>query len=235
AVESRGRRTPSSNCSRWEAELDLGRLGHNGPAAWRATLIFTSISLGLKRSPLPNQWAGESSRSLHVHLCEFGNVQTPVSNEGYQERLSRLEGDKESLVLQVSVLTDQVEAQGEKIRDLESNLEEHQHKLDSTEEMLQQELLRRTSLETQKLDLMDEVSYLKLKLVGMEEQQQGNREDKQQKAEVRGEERAWDGGGGPRPYSHSGDLPRQLPEAEPPQIGDSVLSVDGKGLLVGCH
>uniref|UniRef100_A0A667ZY86 PPFIA binding protein 2 n=1 Tax=Myripristis murdjan TaxID=586833 RepID=A0A667ZY86_9TELE len=31
------------------------------------------------------------------------------------------------------------------------------------------ELLSRTSLETQKLDLMDEVSYLKLKLVGMEE------------------------------------------------------------------
>jgi len=38
----------------------------------------------------------------------------------------------------VSVLTDQVEAQGEKIRDLESSLEEHHHKLISTEEMLQQ-------------------------------------------------------------------------------------------------
>ncbi|XP_022601951.1 liprin-beta-2 isoform X6 [Seriola dumerili] len=35
--------------------------------------------------------------------------------------------------------------------------------------MLQQELISRTSLETQKLDLMDEVSYLKLKLVSMEE------------------------------------------------------------------
>lgn len=39
---------------------------------------------------------------------------------------------------QVSVLTDQVEAQGAKISDLESSLVEHQHKLDSTEEMLQQ-------------------------------------------------------------------------------------------------
>lgn len=38
----------------------------------------------------------------------------------------------------MSVLTDQVEAQGEKIRDLESSLEEHHHKLNSTEEMLQQ-------------------------------------------------------------------------------------------------
>eukprot|EP00063_Salmo_salar_P007727 XP_013982562.1 PREDICTED: liprin-beta-2-like isoform X4 [Salmo salar] len=37
--------------------------------------------------------------------------------------------------------------------------------------MLQQELLSRTSLESQKLDLMGEVSYLKLKLVDMEEKQ----------------------------------------------------------------
>uniref|UniRef100_A0A672ZWQ8 PPFIA binding protein 2 n=1 Tax=Sphaeramia orbicularis TaxID=375764 RepID=A0A672ZWQ8_9TELE len=103
------------------------------------------------------------SVSLQVNLC------SPSNNETYQERLLRLEGDKESLVLQVSVLTDQVEAQGEKIRDLESSLEEHRQKLSSTEEMLQQELMSRTSLETQKLDLMDEVSYLKLKLVSMEE------------------------------------------------------------------
>uniref|UniRef100_A0AAQ6A5V3 SAM domain-containing protein n=1 Tax=Amphiprion ocellaris TaxID=80972 RepID=A0AAQ6A5V3_AMPOC len=102
---------------------------------------------------------------LQVSVC------SPTNNETYQERLLRLEGDKESLVLQVSVLTDQVEAQGEKIRDLESSLEEHRQKLASTEEMLQQELISRTSLETQKLDLMDEVSYLKLKLVGMEEKQ----------------------------------------------------------------
>ncbi|XP_039605787.1 liprin-beta-2b isoform X10 [Polypterus senegalus] len=110
------------------------------------------------------------------------HLRSPVNNETYQERLSRLEGDKESLVLQVSVLTDQVEAQGEKIRDLESSLEEHHHKLNSTEEMLQQELLSRTSLETQKLDLIDEVSNLKLKLVGMEKEQR-DCEHKQHKAE----------------------------------------------------
>jgi hypothetical protein len=36
------------------------------------------------------------------------------------------------------VLTDQVEAQGEKIRDLEFCLEEHREKLNATEEMQQQ-------------------------------------------------------------------------------------------------
>ncbi|XP_032077224.1 liprin-beta-1 isoform X3 [Thamnophis elegans] len=100
------------------------------------------------------------NQMINGHLSANGDV--------YQERLSRLESDKESLVLQVSVLTDQVDAQGEKIRDLELSLEENREKLNSTEEMLQQELLSRTSLETQKLDLMAEVSNLKLKLTAVE-------------------------------------------------------------------
>uniref|UniRef100_A0A8C3D116 PPFIA binding protein 2 n=1 Tax=Cairina moschata TaxID=8855 RepID=A0A8C3D116_CAIMO len=111
------------------------------------------------------------------------NHHSSTNNETYQERLARLEGDKESLILQVSVLTDQVEAQGEKIRDLEICLEGHQLKLNATEEMLQQELLSRTSLETQKLDLMAEVSDLKIKLVGMEKEQ-SEYEEKQNKAEA---------------------------------------------------
>ncbi|XP_034501829.1 liprin-beta-1 isoform X8 [Ailuropoda melanoleuca] len=99
---------------------------------------------------------------------QMTNGHLPGNGEVYQERLARLENDKESLVLQVSVLTDQVEAQGEKIRDLEFCLEEHREKLSATEEMLQQELLSRTSLETQKLDLMAEISNLKLKLTAVE-------------------------------------------------------------------
>ncbi|XDV53058.1 hypothetical protein PO909_021661 [Leuciscus waleckii] len=121
----------------------------------------------------------------HFTWLKKVNLQSSSNNETYQERLARLEGDKESLVLQVSVLTDQVEAQGEKIRDLESSLEEHHHKLISTEEMLQQELFSRTSLETQKLELVDEVSYLKLKLVGMEEEHNHiDEENKHHKAEA---------------------------------------------------
>ncbi|XP_071466137.1 liprin-beta-1 isoform X8 [Marmota flaviventris] len=99
---------------------------------------------------------------------QMTNGYLPGNGDVYQERLARLENDKESLVLQVSVLTDQVEAQGEKIRDLEFCLEEHREKLNATEEMLQQELLSRTSLETQKLDLIAEISNLKLKLSAVE-------------------------------------------------------------------
>uniref|UniRef100_A0A8C6P5R6 PPFIA binding protein 1a n=1 Tax=Nothobranchius furzeri TaxID=105023 RepID=A0A8C6P5R6_NOTFU len=92
----------------------------------------------------------------------------------YQERLSRLESDKECLILQVSVLTDQVEVQGEKIRDLDKSLEHHREKLNAAEELLQQELLNRTALETQKLELMTEVSSLKLKLTALEHNHRGN-------------------------------------------------------------
>lgn len=45
-------------------------------------------------------------------------------------------------IVQVSVLTDQVEVQGEKIRDLETCLEHRQQKLNATEELLQQVTLQ---------------------------------------------------------------------------------------------
>ncbi|XP_043980507.1 liprin-beta-1b isoform X4 [Gambusia affinis] len=114
------------------------------------------------RCQIPDSTADSLVEWLHGNLSN-GHISLG-GGDHYQERLSRLEGDKESLVLQVSVLTDQVEAQGEKIRDLDICLDEHREKLNATEEMLQQELLCRTALETQKLELMSEVSNLKLKL-----------------------------------------------------------------------
>ncbi|XP_078805011.1 liprin-beta-1b isoform X8 [Oryzias latipes] len=122
------------------------------------------------RCQIPDSTADSVVEWLNGHLSN-GHVSVG-GGDHYQERLSRLENDKESLVLQVSVLTDQVEAQGEKIRDLDLCLEEHREKLNATEEMLQQELLCRTALETQKLELMSEVSNLKLKLNSIEKEKQ---------------------------------------------------------------
>ncbi|KAM9311470.1 liprin-beta-1 [Gastrophryne carolinensis] len=118
------------------------------------------------RCQVPDSTAESLIEWLQSQMVLNGHI--TGSADIYQERLGRLENDKESLVLQVSVLTDQVEAQGEKIRDLEFCLEEHREKLNATEEMLQQELLSRTALETQKLDLMAEISTLKLKLAAVE-------------------------------------------------------------------
>ncbi|MEQ2229591.1 Liprin-beta-1 [Ilyodon furcidens] len=120
------------------------------------------------RCQIPDSTADSLVEWLHGNLSN-GHISL-AGGDHYQERLSRLEGDKESLVLQVSVLTDQVDAQGEKIRDLDVCLDEHREKLNATEEMLQQELLCRTALETQKLQLMSEVSNLKLKLNSLEKE-----------------------------------------------------------------
>ncbi|XP_068458662.1 liprin-beta-1b isoform X7 [Clinocottus analis] len=114
------------------------------------------------RCQIPDSTADSLVEWLHGHLSN-GHISLSGADH-YQERLSRIESDKESLVLQVSVLTDQVEAQGEKIRDLDLCLDEHRDKLNATEEMLQQELRCRTALENQKLELISEVSNLKLKL-----------------------------------------------------------------------
>ncbi|XP_047207068.1 liprin-beta-1b isoform X2 [Girardinichthys multiradiatus] len=120
------------------------------------------------RCQIPDSTTDSLVEWLHGNLSN-GHISLG-GGDHYQERLSRLEGDKESLVLQVSVLTDQVDAQGEKIRDLDICLDEHREKLNATEEMLQQELLCRTALETQKLQLMSEVSNLKLKLNSLEKE-----------------------------------------------------------------
>ncbi|XP_061770107.1 liprin-beta-1-like isoform X2 [Nerophis ophidion] len=103
----------------------------------------------------------------------------------HQERLTRLESDKECLVLQVSVLTDQVEVQGEKIRDLDNCLERHREKLCATEELLQKELLTRSALEAQKLELQTEVSSLKLKLSTVEREHRDNEGLYQELSELR--------------------------------------------------
>lgn len=51
--------------------------------------------------------------------------------------IQRLEKDKQSLTLQVSVLSDQVEAQSEKIRELEYYNNERRLRLQAAEEMLE--------------------------------------------------------------------------------------------------
>ncbi|KAL5007504.1 hypothetical protein ScPMuIL_016310 [Solemya velum] len=88
--------------------------------------------------------------------------------ENADDRVQKLESDKQSLMLQVNVLTEQVDAQGEKIHELELHVDEKRDKLLHIEEMLQSELLTRSSQETYKLDLMAEISSLKIKLASVD-------------------------------------------------------------------
>ncbi|XP_055691912.1 liprin-beta-1 isoform X4 [Lutzomyia longipalpis] len=84
------------------------------------------------------------------------------------ERLRRLQSDKESLALQVQVLSEQVAAQNEKISDLERMLTEKTQLLSNADDLLHREMLSRSSLETQKLELMSAMSELKLQQAALE-------------------------------------------------------------------
>ncbi|XP_047545402.1 liprin-beta-1 [Vanessa atalanta] len=80
-----------------------------------------------------------------------------------EDRVRRLEADKESLQLQVQVLSEQVAAQTEKMADLERSLHDTRQRLDDTEQRLQKEMLQRSSLETQKLELLSKLSEVRLR------------------------------------------------------------------------
>jgi chromosome segregation ATPase len=64
-------------------------------------------------------------------------LQQPSLNSDVEERLRRLEADKDSLQLQVTVLTEQIEVQTDKISDLEKLLDEKKRQLSNAEDMLQ--------------------------------------------------------------------------------------------------
>ncbi|XP_026747356.1 liprin-beta-1 isoform X2 [Trichoplusia ni] len=80
-----------------------------------------------------------------------------------EDRVRRLEADKESLHLQVQVLSEQIAAQSEKMSDLERALQDARQRLDDSEQRLQKEMLQRSSLETQKLELLSKLSEVRLR------------------------------------------------------------------------
>ncbi|XP_013185764.2 liprin-beta-1 isoform X3 [Amyelois transitella] len=86
----------------------------------------------------------------------------PYKNDA-EDRVRRLEVDKESLQLQVQVLSEQIAAQNEKMGDLERSLNEARQRLDDAEQRLQKEMLQRSSLETQKLELLSKLSEVRLR------------------------------------------------------------------------
>ncbi|CAG4941335.1 unnamed protein product [Colias eurytheme] len=86
----------------------------------------------------------------------------PFKNDA-EDRVRRLEADKESLQLQVQVLSEQIAAQTEKMTDLERSLHDARQRLDDTEQRLQKEMLQRSSLETQKLELLSKLSEVRLR------------------------------------------------------------------------
>ncbi|XP_075214316.1 liprin-beta 1 isoform X2 [Lycorma delicatula] len=109
----------------------------------------------------PHGVHGLPSSLCHCDQQFLFRYHSKVPNETTNEQVRRLESDKESLSLQVTVLNDQIDAQSEKINDLEKALVEQKKQLTNAEDLLQREILTRSSLETQKLELLAVVSELK--------------------------------------------------------------------------
>ncbi|XP_043522886.1 liprin-beta-1 isoform X2 [Frieseomelitta varia] len=85
-----------------------------------------------------------------------------------EERLKKLENERGALLMEVSVLSEQVDAQSNKIQELENMLREKKDTLRRMEEALQKEVLSRSALETQKLELLSSLSEMKLKQASLE-------------------------------------------------------------------
>ncbi|VBB30579.1 unnamed protein product, partial [Acanthocheilonema viteae] len=117
----------------------------------------------LCRAPRAGSWTSRSpSPSMSTVSCpEYPEL---------QEKLHRLAMARDSLSLQVTILTEQVGAQKEKIRDLENLLATKANNLDSTEELLQERIDSNGDLESKKMDLLAEVSNLKLKYATLEKE-----------------------------------------------------------------
>ncbi|XP_058788608.1 liprin-beta-1 isoform X3 [Phymastichus coffea] len=85
-----------------------------------------------------------------------------------EERLRKLENERSALHMEISILSEQVDAQSTKIIELENALQEKKDVMRQMEESLQKEVLSRSALETQKLELLTSLSEMKLRQASLE-------------------------------------------------------------------
>ncbi|XP_030844891.1 liprin-beta-1 isoform X2 [Strongylocentrotus purpuratus] len=108
----------------------------------------------------------DSTRQYIVRL--LGDKKELATSPGSHEKMKRLEGDKDSLQLQVNVLTDQLEAQNEKIEELEYACAKKSKQLADSETKLLQESEIHCELEQSQQNYAIEASKLKARLDSVE-------------------------------------------------------------------
>ncbi|KAH8258827.1 hypothetical protein KR038_010248 [Drosophila bunnanda] len=100
-------------------------------------------------------------------------LETHIPRQDSDERMRRLQRDKEGLALQYQMLAERVSEQADKIIELEGLITEKTQQLCSKEELLQRQMISRSALETQKLELMSALSELKLHRTALEQVSDG--------------------------------------------------------------
>lgn len=89
-------------------------------------------------------------------------------SESSDERYRQLQVEKDALAFQIQILSEQVNLQNEKINELERLLNEKNRLIANAEDILQREMLARSSLETKKLELLSTISELNLRNAALE-------------------------------------------------------------------
>ncbi|XP_017955744.1 liprin-beta-2 [Drosophila navojoa] len=95
-------------------------------------------------------------------------LETHIPRQDSDERMRRLQRDKEGLALQYQMLAERVSEQADRIIELEGLLTEKSQQLCSKEEQLQRQVISQSALETQQLELMTALSELKLHRTALE-------------------------------------------------------------------
>uniref|UniRef100_UPI0035900177 liprin-beta-1-like isoform X2 n=1 Tax=Myxine glutinosa TaxID=7769 RepID=UPI0035900177 len=137
-VQMYGRAAEGNECRHDEkdaAELQVLRLAEE----LRAALEFLGNKDQLEelRGQVP-----ESTAMVLLHWLQQRMEHTLLCSPDPMLKLKQLENDYESLTLQVSVLTDQVEVQCERLQDLASSSEEQEERLSNIQAMIRQKLLQ---------------------------------------------------------------------------------------------
>ncbi|EDW72628.2 uncharacterized protein Dwil_GK17077 [Drosophila willistoni] len=97
-------------------------------------------------------------------------LETHIPRQDSDERMRRLQRDKEGLALQYQMLAERVSEQADRIIELEGLLQEKTQLLGAKDEQLQRQMISRSALETQKLELMSALSELKLHRTALEKE-----------------------------------------------------------------
>ncbi|XP_062527870.1 liprin-beta-2 isoform X26 [Bombyx mori] len=130
--------------------------GPGRAARARALELAQQLASSLQHAVPPPPRPDFTTASAILRWLQQNNNNVALNDA--EDRVRRLEADKESLQLQVQVLSEQISAQTEKMVDLERALHEAKQRLDDAEQKLQKEMLQRSSLETQKLELLSKLS-----------------------------------------------------------------------------
>ncbi|KAG6450707.1 hypothetical protein O3G_MSEX006767 [Manduca sexta] len=135
--------------------------GPGRAARARALELAQQLASSLQHAVPPPPRPDFTTASAILRWLQQNNNSVALNDA--EDRVRRLEADKESLQLQVQVLSEQIAAQSEKMADLERALLDARQRLDDAEQRLQKEMVQRSSLETQKLELLSKLSEVRLR------------------------------------------------------------------------